>query len=779
VLERGASGRTKRSPLDCVVDALRARGCDPRRNGGGYSAKCPAHDDRVASLTATEGHDGRALVKCHAGDGCSFAAIAGALDLPESSFFPPKKKNTTKSIVATYDYADERGELLFQVVRYSPKAFKQRRPDGRGGWKWNLEGVKRVLYGLPHVLSTAEVGGTVYVVEGEKDADAVVRAGGCATTNPGGAGKWRDSYAQYLRGAERVVVIADADDKGREHARQVAASVRPHVDDVTTVEPRVGKDVADHLAAGHSLNELVPVADEPQSSDGELPSLDLDPEQAQAVNELLDKFKDLDEGEQKNAMRSLAKLFGKETQATELVKLALDAGVELWHDRDGTGYASLPVGNHVEHWPIRSRAVRLWLRRSYYEESESAPNANAVRDAVEVLDGRALFASDEHDVHVRVGASGGAVYLDLCDDEWRCIEVTAAGWTVRNGAPVRFKRARGMLTLPVPQPGGDVAELRPFVNVTDDEWPLVLGVLVGAFRPRGPYPVLDVTGEHGSAKTTLCRALRRCIDPNKAEMRAAPSETRDLAIAAANGWVCVFDNLSSLWPKLSDDLARLSTGAGFSTRKLYEDDEEQLFDACRPVVVNGIEDVVVRPDLLDRAVIIHPPRIDDPNRRDEEEFWRAFDEVRPRIVGALLDAVACALARQESVRLAEPPRMADFAKWVVAAEPALGLAEGDFLDRYRANRDQASTLALEASEVTAAILAFVNRKGSWSGSAGELARLLEPDKPPKGWPRSPQGMAGALKRSAPVLRQHGVNVDLEERTHAGRRWTLTKSEDPQ
>src|SRR5262249_61101756 len=128
----------------------------------------------------------------------------------------------------------------------------------------------------------------------------------------------------------------------------------------------------------------------------------------------------------------------------------------------------------------------------------------------EVLDGKALFVGDEHDVHVRIAEHDGAVYLDLCDEEWRCVEIIRTGWTVRNGAPVRFRRAKGMLALPVPEPG-DISELLPFVNVAPNEWPLALGFLVGAFRPRGPYAVLNVTGEHGSAKTTLCRGLRRCV----------------------------------------------------------------------------------------------------------------------------------------------------------------------------------------------------------------------------------------------------------------------------
>jgi hypothetical protein len=768
--------RRQGDPVDRVLDALRAHGCDPKRNGDGWSAKCPAHADKLPSLSVGEGQDGRALVRCHAG--CEFAAISRALGLDESAFFPPKSTSSGPKRTTIYPYV-EGGELLYEQVRDDfvdgEKKVWTRYPNGK-------KTRKRTLYRLDEVLHRVPPDRWVLLPEGEACVDRLVSEGFVATTNSHGAAGWKEHLARHLRGA-RVAILPDNDAPGAKLADQRARSLHGVAAIVKLVELhglRERGDVVDWFSNGGTANELKRLIDgapdwapEKLGGDGELPDLDLNPKQAATVEDLLEKFKDLDEGDQKEGLKELLKLFGAGNQATELVKLAEAAAVDLWHDRDGTGYATLPVDDHAEHWPVRSRAVRLWLRRRYYEEHESAPNANAVRDALEVLDGKALFAGDEHEVHVRVAERDGVVYLDLCDDDWRCVQVTAAGWTVRNGAPVRFKRAKGMGALPVPEPG-DVGELRPFVNVVDDEWPLALGWLVGALRPRGPYPVLDVTGEHGTAKSTLCKVLRRLVDPNKAELRAAPSETRDLAIAAGNGWVCAFDNLSSLWPKLSDDLARLSTGAGFSTRKLYEDDEEQLFDACRPVIVNGIEDVVVRPDLLDRAVILRPPRIDDDDRRAETEFWSSFEGAQPRILGALLDAVVCALTRVDDLVLDRPPRMADFARWVVAAEPALGIGEGAFLAAYRANREQAHSIALEASEVTAALLAFATRKGAWTGSAGELARLLEPDKPPKGWPRSPQGMAGALKRAAPVLRQHGVDVELEPRTSTGRRWTLTK-----
>jgi 5S rRNA maturation endonuclease (ribonuclease M5)/SAM-dependent methyltransferase len=802
------------TPIQRVFSALTAKGCNPRHTQSGYEAHCPAHEDKHKSLSISEGHDGRALIKCHAGDGCPIDKIVAELGLQQHDLFAddrePAKRDDFGPVTSRYLYTDENGKPLFRVNRTSTKKFWQERSDSNGNWIKGLGKTRRVLYRLPDVIDTIGKGQPVYIVEGEKDADAGARAGICTTTCPMGAGKWRKEYSETIRDARSIVIVADADDQGHQHAQQVARSIRRHTKycDFKIVEAATGKDLFDHLEAGHTIDELRPIArsdDAPESpapettddeqagesatqppgisddedsnaSDGpELPDLDLDPDQAKSIENLMEQMKELDPENRKSVFQELAKLVGKTNQASELVKIAKEAGVDLWHDPDGNGYATIPVADHVEHWPVRSRSFRLWLRRRYYEEKkESAPGANGTRDAIELLDGMAMFSGATHDVHVRVAEWHGNVYLDLCDDGWQCIETTASGWTVRNGAPVRFKRRAGMHALPTPEHGGSVTELRPFVNVTDDQWMLALGWLIGAFHPHGPYPVLDVTGEHGNAKTTLCRALRRIIDPNKSDVRSAPRETRDLMIAAGNGWVCAFDNLSSLWPQLSDDLARLSTGTGFSTRRLYEDDEETLFDACRPIIVNGIEDVVHRPDLLDRAVILHPPRITDDARRDEETFWADYETARPRILGAVLDAVACALARIGDVELDAPPRMADFAKWVTAAEPGLGIEDGAFLDAYIANRRQGQHLALESDDVAAAIHALVMERGEWSGPAGELAELLKPDRPRKGWPVTPRAMAGALKRSAPVLRAHGIDVEIEERSRTARRWTLTK-----
>lgn len=238
-----------------LLDELLGRLGGVKSSGDGYVAKCPAHDDHRQSLSLGVGDDGRVLVNCHAG--CAPDAVCEALGITLADLFAEEPSgNGKREIVATYDYVDERGELLYQVVRFTPKDFRQRRPDGAGGWTWKVAGTRRVLYRLQQVLFTAAIGGTVYVVEGEKDVHALEAAGVVATTSPAGAGKWRPEYSEALTGAH-VVVVADRDDPGRQHALQVAASLEGKAQSVRILEAAVGKDAADHLAAGKTVQELV------------------------------------------------------------------------------------------------------------------------------------------------------------------------------------------------------------------------------------------------------------------------------------------------------------------------------------------------------------------------------------------------------------------------------------------------------------------------------------------------------------------------------------------
>jgi hypothetical protein len=244
-------------------------------------------------------------------------------------------------------------------------------------------------------------------------------------------------------------------------------------------------------------------------------------------------------------------------------------------------------------------------------------------------------------------------------------------------------------------------------------------------------------------------------------------------IAATNSWMVAFDNLSDLESWLSDCLCRLSTGGGFSTRELYTDMDEMIFSAQRPALLNGIEEIVTRGDLLDRSLLLDLPPIPEDQRRPTSEFWRGFEAARPRLLGALLDAVSMALRRERTVRLAKLPRMADFAIWVTAAAPALGWSDDHFMSIYTANREQAHELALDAYPVAAALRALAER-GDWSGTAAELLETLtaaadDATKRTRSWPTTPRYLGAVLRRLAPNLRSVGVTLEFLDRRELGAR----------
>src|SRR6516164_1317575 len=337
---------------------------------------------------------------------------------------------------------------------------------------------------------------------------------------------------------------------------------------------------------------------------------------------------------------------------------------EVFHTAGGIAYADLITDGHRETWPIRSKRFRTWLRRCYYEATGAAAGAAAIGSALDLLEARAQFDAPERVVSIRVAEHVGRIYLDLADEHWRAVEIGPDGWRVVGCPPVRFCRSPGMLPLPVPERGGSIEALRLFLNLSNqNEFVLVVAWLLAALRPRGPYPLLAISGEQGSAKTVLSKLLRALVDPNVAAVRALPREERELMIAANNGHVLAFDNLSGLSPWLSDTLCRLATGGSFAVRQLYTDDEEVLFKAARPTLLNGIEDVIGRLDLADRAIFLTLGPIAEEQRRSETELWREFELARPVILGALLDAAAHGLRAVDAVQLGRLPRMADFVLW--------------------------------------------------------------------------------------------------------------------
>lgn len=449
-----------------------------------------------------------------------------------------------------------------------------------------------------------------------------------------------------------------------------------------------------------------------------------------------------------------------------LVGLVEELGAEIWRSTEGEAFASLPVKNHVEHWPLRSPQFRNWLAASYYAKNTGAPGAQATEDALRVMEARALHLGAIHPVFLRLGRLGETIWLDLGDEAWRAVKITSYGWEVVEKPPVKFRRSKSLRPLPEPD-AGDINELRRFLNVqSEDDFMLIAAWLVGALSPTGPYPILAVNGEQGSSKSTLSKLLRRLVDPNMAPIRAAPRDDRELVIAAANSWVICLDNLSDVPAWLSDALCRLATGGGFSTRELFTDWGEALWDGQRPIILNGIPDLAARPDLADRCIMVTLPAIPEGERKSEAAFWHDFEDREPSLLGALLSGVSSSLRCLSGTHLETLPRLADFALWVTAAEEGLGWEPGAFVDAYRHNREGAVETSIEADPIAGAVCALVEHR-DYEGTATELLaaleeRVTESVRKMRIWPPANK-LKARLRRLAPVLRSQGIHLDMDLR----------------
>ena len=383
------------------------------------------------------------------------------------------------------------------------------------------------------------------------------------------------------------------------------------------------------------------------------------------------------------------------TKQTDIL-INLGSEAELWHTRDARPFATVEMSATRQNLEINSPDFRRWLQRRFWETQDTAASSHSLKGAEDALIGKAVFDGDQQDAFIRLARHDGNIYLDLGSRDRHVVEITSEGWRQILDPPVRFYRSPGLESLPLPETGGSVADLRPFVNVrSDEDFILAVACLLGALSPQGPFPIALIQGEQGSAKSTLTRVLRSLVDPAMLVHCALPTSERGFAISAQNSWIQAFDNLSGIHPWLSDAFCRMATGGGFKTRLLYSNTEEITLQLCRPQILNGIEDLARRDDLRDRGILLELPVISAQRRKRERTLWSEFEEARPRILGALLDAVSTALREESSMHVVELPRMADFAAWVVGAEKSLPWAQGAFLDAYEQNRRDAISLVLD------------------------------------------------------------------------------------
>jgi putative DNA primase/helicase len=469
-------------------------------------------------------------------------------------------------------------------------------------------------------------------------------------------------------------------------------------------------------------------------------------------------------------------------------ELRADGRLELFHDPTGHPYATvrkagLPgqrtfaVGSKEFEGLLQSLVVGR--QRQAGQRVRVLPQT-AWTDACRTLEALARYEGETRPVFLRVARTEdpARVVIDLGDDEGLAVVVTSAGWRVVADPPVAFRRSPSIRSLPVPEIGGSAEQLRRFFHLRDTDFLVLLAWIQSSLAGTVPFPLLVLFGEQGSAKSTLARFVRQLIDPAHPELRGLPNEERDMAIAAHNNYILAFDNLAPLDIRTSNALCRLSDGAGFSTRRLYSDREEEIFSGARPVILNGVEPCPTAADLLDRSYLLEMPPMLNGQRRSEKALFDDFNRDRPKILGWLLDGVVSGLAHSGTVTLDEPPRREDAARFAVAATLGLGLTSESMEAALAASRQQALDAATEASPFAEAVIELLERTRGFKGTAGDLLNALDqrwrPWRTSPGWPTTPEKCSSTLRRIGPILRSAGFDpVYLGRTGHSrSRTWQI-------
>lgn len=464
------------------------------------------------------------------------------------------------------------------------------------------------------------------------------------------------------------------------------------------------------------------------------------------------------------------------SQADILIEAAIDAGIQLFHTPRHESFAVLPVKEHLENWPVRSKVVRLWLTFLFLEATNKAPNREALQSALNALDAEAAMKGPEQLVHLRTAWHEGSLYYDLADATWRSVKIGSDGWCVVEQAPVSFRRYAQTAAQVEPSEGGTLATLWDFLNVPEErDRRLLEAWIVTGLIPDIPRPILAFHGDQGSAKSTMCKILAQIIDPSEVPLLKAKDEG-ELIQGLHHRFAAILDNVSHIPDWMSDLLCRAVTGEGFTKRQLYTDEDDILFAFRRLLMLNGIGVAISRADLLDRTLIIGIDRISNDKRKNERDLWADFAQVRPIILGAVFDRLSIAIAHYSQVSVSDLPRMADFATWSMAAS-------GDpeqFLADFAVNIDRQNEEAIAESSVATVLMSFLDAQGcGWSGLPNELHTVLkvkaeEMKIPAREFPKNPAWLTKRLKEVRPNLLALGWKIEFP-RTHGIRRVMITRT----
>lgn len=747
--------------LNFYKDLLSQFGKIIDKGNNSFNACCPCHNDKNPSLTVTEKPE-LILFHCHAG--CNYNDIVNKLNLKYEDYSNKKiSKNFNKKIeevIKTLDeiknfdisniyiYENEKGiPAHLTTKKYTPngkKTFSQWGHIGNNKFKNNLNGIKTYLYKLPELIKGIAENKTIFIVEGEKDVETLNKYGLIATTNPMGASKWRESYNCYFKNANVIILpdndpINDTKKIGYDHALQVANNlidITPNVKIVQLPRLEEKEDITDWLnIKGGTIEELKQLINKTDCHEKKL---------------LLNGF-EVEPGK-------------KIPQATKIYNAIIPYIKDLFVDNNDNEYIIIDEKGINKTYLIDTTAFRKFIINKSFNAINEIARGDNLTNICNSLKATATGTGKKLKVYKRIAQdNNGNLYFNLSNEAGEVVKITPNGWEIINNAPVLFINGMGSLPLPRPQKGGNINNFKKYINVKDDEFILITAFLIGALNPEGSYPILCINGEQGTGKSYLTRFIKELIDPNEAPLKIAPKKEEDLYITCQNNWLVAVDNLSHIAWDISDLLCVFSTGGSISKRSLYSNGEEHTIKIKNPLIINGITEVIDRPDLQDRTIFINLELIK--SHIPENQIKEEFNKNKPLLIGALMDCLVNILKNtgksniQEILKNAncEKIRMADFTEWVYNASP---LINGDmFIRTYYKNRLNASELQLQNEPMAQALLKLLEEKEIIEDTAENILKELKRIEEAENLPKDGKGLSRKLIRIAPNFR-NAYNLEI-------------------
>jgi hypothetical protein len=465
----------------------------------------------------------------------------------------------------------------------------------------------------------------------------------------------------------------------------------------------------------------------------------------------------------------------EEGQIEALFRLARE-NFEFFREEGGRLYFAHRVKVFGGHRPLRTDQVddqgkKLTdaLRLLFYEDKSWPAKAEALRSVADILRAEQQNLSPTRAVSQRVQEVDRAFYIDLNDGQGNVVEIVPGeDWRIVQDSPARFLRRVGQGRLPMPERGGSVEELFPFLNLRrHSQKQLAVCFIIQALLPRGPYPLMVLEGEQGSGKTSFARVLGQFIDPLVNDVSSIPAKEEEFAVQAAASHLLVYDNVSKLPSWLPDLLCKSSTGGNYQKRQLHTDGDLFTLGLSGPVILTGIAGLVGAADLLERVVYLQLDRFGKGERKTEEDLRGEIGAASPRIFGAILDVLAKALAIRDQVTEVADVRLRDFAKLSKAVGLAMGWEKGFFEDAYVQMQRNLLADSVESSPVIAALVSLLEQNTTWYGTWRELLARLKQFEPNhhklKMWPAAPNSLSRQVNRAKTVLREIGFEYEVRRR----------------